>query len=277
VSSDVSLSVLTQSILAAGCAQRYSFAVIDPLDGITGGQPGGNIRNAFLYDPTIVRLRNSTNGPGNATIDEMVDAAGHLTYNPGYVSPNNTAWLASHRPFPAEWEFVRGGKTFITTSNHWTSKGGGSSIQGDARPPVNGGIHQRTAQAVATAVSLFALQLHPPSGLQYRRPLTDHLFPSLQQIITTILSANYNAALLALGDFNDYDFVQPLTTFASQSGMSNIHEDQHASQGAVHVCVSELGASARSYVFVAACGREWRCQASGAACQYVEYEGECGE
>lgn len=162
MASDVSLSTLTQSILAAGCAQRYSSAVIDPVDDTTGGQPGGNIRNAFLYDPTIVRLRNSTNGPGNATIDEMVDAAGHLTYNPGYVSPNNTAWLASRRPLAAEWEFVRGGETFITISNHWTSKGGGSSIQGDARPPVNGGIDQRTAQAVATAVSRFVLQLASP-------------------------------------------------------------------------------------------------------------------
>ena len=150
----MSLSTLTQAILAAGCAQRYSFAVVDPIDDISGGQPGGNIRNAFLYDPTVVRLRNSTGGPGNATLEEMVDAAGHLIYNPGFVYPNSSAWLASRRPLIAEWEFLNGGSTFITISTHWTSKGGGSSIQGDARPPVNGGIDQRTEQATETAVSL---------------------------------------------------------------------------------------------------------------------------
>lgn len=153
VASDVSLSTLTQAILAAGCAQRYSFAVVDPLDDTSGGQPGGNIRNAFLYDPTVVRLRNSTGGPGNATLEQMVDAAGHLIYNPAFVYPNSTAWLDSRRPLIAEWEFLNGGATFITISTHWTSKGGGSSVQGDARPPVNGGIDQRTAQATATAVS----------------------------------------------------------------------------------------------------------------------------
>ncbi len=42
---------------------------------------------------------------------------------------------------------------FFTINLHLTAKLDGSSTQGDARPPVNGGVDQRIAQVETIAVS----------------------------------------------------------------------------------------------------------------------------
>ena len=50
VSANLTLTNLVNSIAnASGNKLQYSFVEIDPVDGENGGQPGGNIRNAFLY------------------------------------------------------------------------------------------------------------------------------------------------------------------------------------------------------------------------------------
>lgn len=78
-----------------------------------------------------------------------------LKYNPGRIDPANEAWTASRKPLVAEWEVVgKKGKSdgkFFTVNVHLGSKGGSSSIQGDARPPANGGVKDRLAQATLTA------------------------------------------------------------------------------------------------------------------------------
>ena len=67
----------------------------------------------------------------------------------------NAAWTASRKPLVAEWEVLgKKGQSdgkFFTVNVHFGSKGGSSSIQGDARPPVNGGVADRQAQAELTA------------------------------------------------------------------------------------------------------------------------------
>ena len=47
VGSDLTLTTLTGQIASQGGAQ-YSFTYISPVDGQDGGQPGGNIRQAYL-------------------------------------------------------------------------------------------------------------------------------------------------------------------------------------------------------------------------------------
>ena len=78
-----------------------------------------------------------------------------LSFNPGLIEPANAAWTASRKPLVAQWEVIgKKGKsagTFFTVNVHFGSKGGSSSIMGDARPPVNGGLEKRLQQAKLTA------------------------------------------------------------------------------------------------------------------------------
>ena len=48
VAADETLRLLTEAILRAG-GPAYEWRQIDPVDGAEGGQPGGNIRVAFLF------------------------------------------------------------------------------------------------------------------------------------------------------------------------------------------------------------------------------------
>jgi hypothetical protein len=66
-------------------------------------QPGGNIRNAFLYNPARVSLLTSlTSRAGNATEDQDFTGEGDsvtLKYNPGLIDPNNEAVFSLTRRF----------------------------------------------------------------------------------------------------------------------------------------------------------------------------------
>jgi len=143
---------LTEAIAAAG-GPKYSFTDIAPSDDQDGGAPGGNIRVAYLYKPSLVRLYKPN--PGTALDANEVLPGPTLKFNPGRIEPSNEAWTSSRKPLVAQWEVIgKNGKSdgkFFTVNVHFGSKGGSSSIQGDARPPVNGGVEDRLAQAQLTA------------------------------------------------------------------------------------------------------------------------------
>ena len=58
MSSKKTLTKLVSEIKEQGGVE-YDFIDISPEDGKDGGQPGGNIRVAYLYDPTVIRLRDA--------------------------------------------------------------------------------------------------------------------------------------------------------------------------------------------------------------------------
>jgi len=150
VSANITLATLTDKIFEASGVQ-YDFVEVAPEDGKDGGQPGGNIRCAYLYRPDVVELYKPNQG-GSLDANEVL-AGPSLKYNPGRIDPTNTAWEDSRKPLVAMWRAVKGAKKpFFTVNVHFTSKGGSTSLHGDARPPVNLGVVQRTAQAEATAV-----------------------------------------------------------------------------------------------------------------------------
>lgn len=152
VSANLTLTTLIQAITTAG-GPTYAFASIDPVDDKDGGQPGGNIRVAYLYKPSLVRLYKPNAGSSIESTEVL--AGPTLKYNPGRIDPTNAAWTASRKPLVAQWEVIakngKGAGQFFTVDVHFGSKGGSSSIQGDARPPVNGGVADRLAQATLTA------------------------------------------------------------------------------------------------------------------------------
>ena len=74
------------------------------------------------------------------------------SFNPGRIDPTNAAWNSSRKPLVAHWE-TPSGTRFFTINLHLTAKLGGTSTQGDARPPINTGVAQRTSQVKVVAVS----------------------------------------------------------------------------------------------------------------------------
>jgi predicted extracellular nuclease len=154
VSANLTLTTLAAAIRAAGGPQ-YAFTDVTPVDDKDGGQPGGNIRTAYLYKPELIRLYKSNPG-GSLDANQVLDGP-TLKYNPGRIDPANEAWTASRKPLAAQWEVIstKGSNKkkdiFFTVNVHFGSKGGSSSLHGDARPPVNGGLQDRISQSIITA------------------------------------------------------------------------------------------------------------------------------
>ncbi|KAL8758218.1 MAG: hypothetical protein Q9184_004001 [Pyrenodesmia sp. 2 TL-2023] len=189
VDANLTLSSLTQA-LESRTGIPYAFVDVDPVNNADGGEPGGNIRNAYIYNPTQVRLYKPN--PGSSTDLNAVLPGPSLLFNPGRID-SSPVFASSRKPLVAQWETVDGKGIFFTINVHWTSKGGSSSLQGDPRPPVNGGIEKRNAQANVTG-----------------------------SFIAQILSQNPNAAIIAAGDFNEFASVEPLELFERISGLRDL-------------------------------------------------------
>ncbi|KAL8914314.1 MAG: hypothetical protein Q9171_001034 [Xanthocarpia ochracea] len=189
VDANLTLSDLTKA-LEERTGIPYDFVDVDPVNNADGGQPGGNIRNAYLFNPREVRLLKPN--PGSSTDANTVLPGPSLRFNPGRIdSPG--VFTSSRKPLVAQWETLDGKGNFFTVNVHWTSKGGSSSLQGDPRPPVNGGIQNRNAQANATG-----------------------------SFIAEILAQDSKAAVIAAGDFNEFKTVEPLERFVEISGLQDL-------------------------------------------------------
>ncbi|MCG8491764.1 MAG: hypothetical protein MI743_09140, partial [Sneathiellales bacterium] len=135
LSADQTLQMLVDAIAAAGGPQ-YEFVTVDPeFDGQQGGQPGGNIRNAYLYNADRVDLVEDS---VQALTEEVLDAA-------GVTDP--TAFAGSRIPLYAEWEF--NGNLVSTINNHFSSKFGSTPVYGDTQPFIDAGVEERKAQSLA--------------------------------------------------------------------------------------------------------------------------------
>ena len=140
--------MLVKAIFAAG-GPSYSYVLVDPANNQDGGVPGGNIRQAILYNPARVSLVPGTAGAGNATSATAlsVDATGNLqlSLSPGRIDPLNPAWTNSRKPLAATFNF--NGRRVLVIVNHFNSKGGDEPLFGRFQPPVLGSATQRVQQA----------------------------------------------------------------------------------------------------------------------------------
>ncbi|KAG9053057.1 hypothetical protein FS842_008751 [Serendipita sp. 407] len=98
-----------------------------------------------------------------------------LVFNPGRIEPANEAWAATRKPLVAQFKSIPSGEDIFAINVHMSSKGGSSSVHGNARPPVNGVVDKRIAQ-----VKLLA------------------------DFVGSILAINVNVSVIASGDFNEY-------------------------------------------------------------------------
>lgn len=190
VSANTTLTKLVSTIQSVGNI-TYSFIDIDPVNDQDGGQPGGNIRVAYLYRSDIISLYKPN--PGSSTDANEVLPGPELKYNPGRLAPDSPAWVSTRKPLVAAWKAKGSKRPFFTVNVHWSSKGGGTSLQGDIRPPINGVEASREAQAEVTSA-----------------------------FVAQILEQDPAAAVIVAGDFNEFEFVQPVETFQERSGLTDL-------------------------------------------------------
>ncbi|MFF7370966.1 endonuclease/exonuclease/phosphatase family protein [Streptomyces tricolor] len=175
VDASQTVTKLIDAIVAAG-GPRYDWRSVDPVDDQDGGEPGGNIRQVFLFNPQRVSFTDRAGGDSTTAVG-VAEAHGkaRLTVSPGRIAPADAAWKNSRKPLAGE--FVFRGKTVFVIANHFNSKGGDQGLTSQYQPPVRSSETQRHAQA--TAVNAF---------------------------VKDILSVQKNADVIALGDINDFEF-----------------------------------------------------------------------
>ncbi|WP_445400170.1 endonuclease/exonuclease/phosphatase family protein [Streptomyces sp. LE64] len=175
VSAGVTLARFTEAIAARG-GPRYAWRSVDPADGRDGGEPGGNIRQVFLFNPQRVSFTDRPGGDAT-TATGVVRRAGKaaLTHSPGRVAPASDAWTNSRKPLAGE--FVFRGRTVFVIANHFASKGGDQALTSQFQPPARSSENQRHRQAT-----------------------------ELNAFVKDILKVQPTADVIALGDINDFAF-----------------------------------------------------------------------
>ncbi|WP_370945294.1 endonuclease/exonuclease/phosphatase family protein [Amycolatopsis sp. cg5] len=191
VAADQTLQKFTDAIVTAG-GPRYQWREIDPQDLTDGGQPGGNIRVGFLFNPARVSFVDRPGGDAVTPVGvKKVHGKAQLTLSPGRVDPANEAWTASRKPLAGE--FVFGGRTVFVIANHMNSKGGDQPTHGRFQPPTRSSEVQRAKQATV-----------------------------LRGFIDQLLAADSRANIVVAGDLNDYPFSPAVKTLTAGGALTDL-------------------------------------------------------
>ncbi|KIL49314.1 chitobiase/beta-hexosaminidase C-terminal domain-containing protein [Jeotgalibacillus soli] len=186
VAGDESFQRLIDEIARLG-GPAYTFTEIAPKDKQDGGQPGGNIRNGFLYNPDRVEL--TAGAPGSPS-EAVGYESGQLTSNPGRIDP--AGFMNTRKPLAAQFTFNE--EDVIVIANHFNSKGGDQPLFGQNQPPVLSSEAQRIE--LARIVNGF---------------------------VQDIKADTHDANVVVLGDFNDFEFSKPLEVLKGEE-MTNLVE-----------------------------------------------------
>jgi Ca2+-binding RTX toxin-like protein len=181
VSADETLQLLVDEIAEAGGGD-YSF-IDNPFigDNTNGGQPGGNIRNAFFYKSDRVTVES--------------DSIQSIQSEDQQTNPDNP-FFDSRLPLVATFNF--NGEEVTLVNNHFSSKGGSAPIFGVEQPfeerqedpTVNGSLEERRAQAAA-----------------------------VKDFVDSTLINNPN--VVVLGDLNEFEFVSPVELLTESNSRIN--------------------------------------------------------
>ncbi|GAB1542631.1 hypothetical protein NUACC21_53050 [Scytonema sp. NUACC21] len=166
----------------------YDYRQINPIEGQDGGQPGGNIRVGFLFNPNRVQFVDRPGG--GAAIDTTVnnvDGQPELSASPGRINPTSSAFNDSRKSLVGELIF-QGQKLFLI-ANHWNSKGGDQPLYGPNQPPALTTENQRRQQAQV-----------------------------INDFVDSLLAVDPEANVVVLGDLNDFEFSEPLNILKGTPG-----------------------------------------------------------
>ncbi|MDT9687716.1 endonuclease/exonuclease/phosphatase family protein [Streptomyces sp. P9(2023)] len=176
VAADQTVKKFTDAIVAAG-GPAYEWRSVDPENNKDGGEPGGNIRQVFLFNPERVSFTDRAGGDTATATDVVRGTNGRpeLTLSPGRIDPANTAWENSRKPLAGEFTFR--GRTVFVVANHFGSKGGDESLTSHHQPPVRSSEAKRLLQA-----------------------------QSVNAFVKDVLAIRKDADVLVVGDINDFEF-----------------------------------------------------------------------
>ncbi|MET9092342.1 endonuclease/exonuclease/phosphatase family protein [Streptomyces cyaneofuscatus] len=180
VGSEATLKRFTDAIVAKG-GPRYAWRYIAPENNKDGGEPGGNIRNVFLYNAQRVSFADRPGGDAATAVEAVKTWKGaRLSVSPGRINPTSPAWEASRKPLVGEFTFR--GKPVFVIGNHFGSKGGDQPLHGRYQEPNRSSETKRIQQAA-----------------------------EVNAFVTSLLKADKSARVVALGDFNDFEFSPTFT------------------------------------------------------------------
>ena len=157
-------------------------------DDSNGGEPGGNIRTAFLYRTDRVDLVDNslrTIGVNGVSIDTP-GSAGAIDQQ---TNPDNP-FFGSRPPLVATFEF--NGNDVTIVNNHFTSKGGSGAVFGSVEPPLNASEVQRAAQAQA-----------------------------VNNFVDNLLAGDANAKVMVAGDLNEFPSEEPMSVLKGIATITN--------------------------------------------------------
>jgi hypothetical protein len=184
VDASVTYQTLINAIATAG-GPTYQYRQINPVDDQDGGEPGGNIRVGFLFNPNRVSFVDRPSGtPTSSTTVNNVGGDPQLSASPGRIDPTNSAFNASRKPLVGEFLF-NGNRVFVI-GNHFNSKGGDQPLFGRFQPPTLTTEVQRNQQATI-----------------------------VKDFVQNILAVDPNANVIVAGDLNDFEFSNPLNILKS--------------------------------------------------------------
>jgi predicted extracellular nuclease len=182
VAAEQTLAKLVAAISAAG-GPAYDWRGIDPVNDQDGGQPGGNIRQVFLFR-TDRGLSFVDRPGGTSTAADSVVGSGastQLAFSPGRIAPADTAWSASRKPLAGEFMFH--GHHLFVIANHFDAKLGDDPLMGRLQPPSFSSEAQRIQQATL-----------------------------VHDFVGQILAADPSADVVVDGDLNDFEWSNAVTT-----------------------------------------------------------------
>jgi len=210
---------LIEAIQGAG-GPTYEVRQLDPVDDQDGGEPGGNIRQGFLFRTDRgVQFVDRAGGTATTGVSLDSDASGvRLSFSPGRIDPTNPAWANSRKPLVGEFQY--NGQTLFVVGNHLIAKSGDQPLFGRFQPPALPTERQRLAQTQV-----------------------------LSAFVRQVLSLDPAANIVLLGDLNDFEFSAPLKTL-TEAGLQNLTETlppterysyvfEGNSQALDHILVSE--------------------------------------
>jgi len=192
VDASVTFQKLIDTIAAAG-GPTYEYRQINPVDDTNGGEPGGNIRVGFLFNPNRVSFIDRPGGTSTSSTTVTNNSGVPVISNsPGLIDPTNSAFNSSRKPLVGE--FIFNGETVYVIGNHFNSKGGDQPLYGPNQPPTLTSEVQRQQQATL-----------------------------VKNFVESILAINPNANVVVAGDLNDFDFSNPVSILES-AGLTSLIE-----------------------------------------------------
>jgi predicted extracellular nuclease len=186
VAADQTVAKFIAAIQAAG-GPAYDWRSINPNNDTDGGEPGGNIRQVFLFNPARTTFVDRPGGDANTAVSVVrarpTSNQVSLSVSPGRIDPTSDAWPSSRKPLVGEFLYD-GNKQLFVVANHFNSKGGDYPLSAAVQPPVRSSEVQRQKQAAE--VNEFIQDLSTKSAGRARA--------------------------IVLGDLNDYQFSPSVAT-----------------------------------------------------------------